>query len=209
MSTIDDAVKQWEGLWAQGCRVYKKRRRGGAREALELILAALLYQRWALAGFADNVFHFTIRDNPTMTMADLASGMVDPLTTDRHHVEAGMHLASASIRLPVALHQVARTFQGKVKFEGLCGGNDWRRKRACRYLDEIRRLDTAPETSRFPSQLWWFCSFATSAATARRVTARSTGDASERPQRAAYTAAESLRPSRCSLGGPSARWPNP
>ena len=130
----------------------------GREKLSSCILAALLYQRWALAGFADNVFHFTIRDNPTMTMADLASGMVDPLTTDRHHVEAGMHLASASIRLPVALHQVARTFQGKVKFEGLC-----RRERLASEASlpvprrESDASDTAPETSRFPSQLWWFC----------------------------------------------------
>lgn len=139
MTTIADAVKEWERLWAQGCRVYKKCQSGGAREALELILAALLYERWALCGFDEGAFHLEIRENPSMTMADLAAGAADPLT-DRHHVGATMHLASASIRVPVALLQLAKILGRETDFDGLYSKDDWPRARACRYLDEVRNL---------------------------------------------------------------------
>jgi hypothetical protein len=111
------------------------------REPLQLVLASLLYQRWAIAGLDEGSFHSTVRDNP-MTMADLVASPIDPLN-DRHHVGATMHLASASIRLPVGVHQAARLRQRGADFEGLYGqGNDeWPRGRACRYLGEIQRLE--------------------------------------------------------------------
>lgn len=138
--TILDAMREWEGLWKQGCRVFKQHGAGEAREGLELILAALLYQRWALGGFDEPGFQLTIRDNP-LTMVQLVDGAADVLT-DRHHVGATMHLASASIRFPVAIQQIIRSLQRASEFEGLYshGQEPWPRARACRYLDEVRRL---------------------------------------------------------------------
>jgi hypothetical protein len=141
MTTVDDAIDTWGTLWQQGRRVFKRHAAGGAREGLELLLAALLYQRWALAGLEPRVFHLTTRDNPPLTMAQLVAGAADPLT-DRHHVGATMHLASASIRFPVAIQQIIRTVQRAPEFDGLYsqGQEPWPRARACRYLDEVRRL---------------------------------------------------------------------
>jgi hypothetical protein len=137
MTTIAAAIKTWEELWRQGCRVFTRFGTGERREALQLTLGALLYQRWALDRLDERVFHLHIRDNP-MTMEELVAG--DPLT-DRHHVGATMHLASASIRLPAALHQVAKILRKEAEFDGLYGSEDWPRARACRYLDEVRRLE--------------------------------------------------------------------
>jgi hypothetical protein len=140
VTTIQDAITRWKTLWPLGCRVFNLFAAGDARkrEALELVLAALLYERWALDRFDEGAFHDRIRDNP-MTMAHLAAGAADP-STDRHHVGATMHLASASIRLPAALHQVAKILGRGNDFGDLYGPADWQRDPACGYLDEVRQL---------------------------------------------------------------------
>jgi hypothetical protein len=133
MTTIHDAIVEWEALWHQG-RDIVDRQSGKAREPLQLLLGALLYQRWALAGFEEDTFHAPIRRNPAgREIQDLAVGSGDPLS-DRHHVGATLHLASASIRFPAAIFKLV-----EFDFAGLCG-TDWNRDAAGKLLPTLRSL---------------------------------------------------------------------
>ena len=149
MSSIEEAITSWEDLWQLGCSAFNRSSGGPGLEALELILATLMYQRWALAAFEEGAFHLTIKENPDVTMADVATGSL-PHLTDRHHVGAGMHLASASVRLPVAIHQIANICGNHADFDGLHSRQkEWVRARACRYLDGVQHLEhCSPSLSR-------------------------------------------------------------
>jgi hypothetical protein len=144
VSTIQSAIVEWDRLWSQGSSLFNEHGSGTAREALELLLGVLLYQRWSLAGFEEADFHLTIRANPPgKGMADLARGDGDPLS-DRHHVGAGMHLASASIRLPLAtsllIEAVPEAKAAAVQAFDDLYTRTWSRERACRYLGTVQNL---------------------------------------------------------------------
>lgn len=145
MTTIHDAVFRWEKLWAQGCKALGRYPSGKSEEALQLLLGALLYQRWAIMALDEANFHGLVRENPAGSeMADLAAGKAGYVLSDQSHLGATMHLASASIRLPLALSLAAETNPGSIAaFDGLFArGNEepWPRDRACRYLEGAKRL---------------------------------------------------------------------
>jgi hypothetical protein len=141
--SIRGAIVRCEGLWHQGSSVLKRMLPNAQeREPLQLFLGALLYQRWALAGFAQEDFHRQVKENPAGgEMADLAAR--DPLNPF-HHVGATMHLASASMRLPIAVSLVVDIRPATAtEFDNLFAAGKserWPRGRACRQLEAVRQL---------------------------------------------------------------------
>ena len=120
----EDCLNQWDGLWAAAARVAALdhvHADEAATEPLQLMVGALIYHRMALEAFCDATLHDPVRQDPA-SLKDLLSlpgaALLEPATAKRA-VMGGVHLASASLRLPTAILETidarpkARAAEGK------------------------------------------------------------------------------------------------
>jgi hypothetical protein len=106
--THEDCLAQWGDLWTSAARVAgldHVQSDESTREPLQLLVGALIYHGKALKAFGNATLHEPVRQNPAV-MRDLLSlpgaALSDP-TTEKLEVIGGVHLASASLRLPTAI----------------------------------------------------------------------------------------------------------
>jgi hypothetical protein len=103
-------ARRWDSLWKTLRALPTVCRSPGTREAFELFAAILVYQRNALAGFTEDALHERLRSTrPTTPSRDLLIDQ-NPLFENFVPVQANYglaqsHLASASLRLPVAFEK--------------------------------------------------------------------------------------------------------
>ena len=144
----EDCLNQWDGLWAAAARVAALdhvHADEAATEPLQLMVGALIYHRMALEAFCDATLHDPVRQDPA-SLKDLLSlpgaALLEPATAKRA-VMGGVHLASASLRLPTAILETmdARP-KARAAFDGLCRDDsqgrpyDWKRGECADVFDD-------------------------------------------------------------------------
>ncbi len=143
-----DCLTQWNKLWSAAVRVAALDHIQGdeaAMEPLQLLVGSLLYQRKALESFSDATLHEPVRQDPALLSGLLAlpgDALVER-ATEKLAVMGGIHLASASLRLPTAiLETIDARPRARITFQGLCsddkGGRpyDWARKGCSKLFDD-------------------------------------------------------------------------
>jgi len=145
---------EWRLLWlhARGLMLPGGR---SAREAFELLRTALVYHRNALADYQTEALHGRFRpEHGRLTTDDSLLAVDQPLFGSSRipvGTVGGMHVASASLRLPTAL---LRTFEvspaARGPFEQSAGlpremvkkdNSDWERGGFSHFFDAVRALD--------------------------------------------------------------------
>jgi len=104
----EDCLTQWNKLWFAAVRVVALDHIQGdeaAMEPLQLLVGALIYHRKALESFSDATLHEPVRQDPALLrgLLTLPGDALVERATEKLAVMGGMHLASASLRLPTAI----------------------------------------------------------------------------------------------------------
>ena len=113
---VTDHIGEWTKLWQDAGLLAAQYAVGWpsryAREAFELLRTVLLYQRNTLADYSEGAFHRLLRsDRGRLTTDNGLLGVREPLFrsfASPYDSIGGSHLASASVRLPMALSLVFR-----------------------------------------------------------------------------------------------------
>ncbi len=154
----EECLSQWNGLWETAARVEALehvQRQDAAREPLQLMVGALVCHRKALEGFTDATLHESVPQDPALLKELLSlsgTALLEP-AADRRPVVAGIHLASAALRLATAVLETidarpaAREPFGRLLREEGGRPYDWSRGKCSDHFDDpaIRQhCDGAP-----------------------------------------------------------------
>lgn len=117
-------ISRAEKLWQKAVQLHAspKTKEEPIREPFELILAALIYHGKALSVFTEEQLHELVRKTPTPLSPILARNFKDLTAPDieKEDMLGRMHLASAALRLPVAvLETIDANNSAEEDFQGL------------------------------------------------------------------------------------------
>ncbi len=146
-------LEDWRALWEAVVRLPTKRENQGtwdrfARESFELVRAAMLYQRNALAMYEDATLHGLLRPSSgSITITPVPWSDAEPLFPSIMSAPSpmlgGIFVASASFRLPVALLKAvelsADPFE-EPETKLLEREAEWKRSVASGYFPGVKKL---------------------------------------------------------------------
>ena len=108
----DEWIRRCEALWAMAQPLAQAIRPGcPIEEPFDLTIASLLYQRTALASFHPDQLHKLIREDRAASIMDCSLSSFLELGANRPEFVGRMDLASAAVRLPVAVLEIVEALE--------------------------------------------------------------------------------------------------